>query len=613
MRVGGRPFSDVLDIRAGDVSERSVTSGRRGAPRVKVADYIVEFLEAQGVTHVYEVSGGMITHLLDALARRARINIVSMHHEQGAAFAAEGHARMTGVPGVSMATSGPGATNLLTGIGSCYFDSIPAVFITGQVNRAEMKGERAIRQLGFQETDIVKMATPITKAAFQAVEPQMVPECLRKAFEIARSGRPGPVLLDVPMDIQRSSISAEEPERVTLPDGHSMAVSAESVEAVLQAVSEAKRPLVLAGGGVRSARAVELFREVVEHLGIPVVVSLMGIDVLGAEHPLRVGFLGSYGNRWSNLAIGRADLLLVLGSRLDVRQTGADTESFVRGKRIIHVDCEAGEINNRVAGSLPVVADLNAFLAAVLDRPPLKLDWSLWFEEIAQLRTAWPDTAELRQVEGVNPNVFMHRLAEASLAAAAFVVDVGQHQMWAAQSLSLHAAQRFLTSGGMGSMGFALPAAIGASMAAAGRPIVVVAGDGGFQNNIQELQTVVRNRLPIKIVILNNQSHGMVRQFQESYFEGRYQSTVKGYSAPDFCEVARAYGISARRLGADPGGAIAPNAIAEALQWLWDSPRAAALLDVKISLAANVYPKIAFGRPITEMEPFAKPLGMEST
>jgi acetolactate synthase I/II/III large subunit len=573
---------------------------------VKVSDYVARFLDCQGVTHVFEVAGGMIAHLIDSIAVQGSIRLVSTHHEQAAAFAADAMARLTGVPGVAMATSGPGATNLLTGVGSCYFDSTPAVFITGQVNRSEQKGARAIRQLGFQETDIVAMAQPITKAAWRCRSPEEVPALLARAFELALSGRRGPVLVDIPMDVQRVDLALEPPRRVG-PTANPPAGAAE-VAAVLAALRAARQPLVLAGGGIRAGRAIDQFRRFVATVKVPVIHSLMAVDALPGPDPLRVGMIGTYGNRWANTALGVADLLLVLGSRLDIRQTGSDTAAFKGDRVVYHVDCEPGEINNRVTGCQAVCGDLASFLAeatraAVGPTWPERLEWAA---AIAALKRRWPDTGELPDVHGINPNEFMHELAAQSAPAGVFVADVGQHQMWAAQSLDLDRTQRFVTSGGMGAMGFGLPAAVGAALACSPRPVVLVAGDGGFQLNLQELETVVRNRLPIKIVVLNNRCHGMVRQFQESYFGGRYQSTYWGYSAPDFARVAQAYGVEADTV---EKAADVPDAIGR----LWRAPGSPALLQVIVDTFANAYPKIAFGRPMTEMEPRAKPRELEGT
>jgi acetolactate synthase I/II/III large subunit len=569
------------------------------------SDWIAETLVAQGVDTVYEVVGGMIANFIDAMHRDGRVRIVSCHHEQAAGFSAEGHARMTGVPGVAMGTSGPGAINLLTALGSCHFDSVPAVFITGQVNRAEQKGDRPIRQLGFQETDIAAMAEPIAKAAWRVRTVEELPEVLLNAFALARAGRPGPVLVDIPMDLQRVELSAPVPQ----PPGSKVyeAFDLGAVERLLDDLSASSRPLILAGGGIRAGGATRGFRDLVDELGVPVVSSLMGVDALAFEHPMHVGMIGTYGNRWANIALSRADLLLVLGSRLDIRQTGADTDSFAGGRPIHHVDCDAGELNNRVVGCQATVAQLEPFVEAVVDRLSSRpvSSFEAWQAEISELRASWPDTGELPGVPGINPNDLMHRVSQSSVSAAAYVTDVGQHQMWAAQSLELGSDQRFITSGGMGAMGSGLPLAVGACIAAAA-PIVVVAGDGGFQLNIQELQTVARNQLPLKMVILNNRAHGMVRQFQESYFDGRYQSTAWGYSAPDFVAVAAAFGIAGGRADHD-------DELTDAIERMWLDPQAPYLLEVAIDTAANAYPKIAFGHPISEMEPFVAPKAMEST
>jgi len=592
---------------------------------MKASDYVAAFLAERNVPQVFCLSGGMITHLLDSMDRLGRPRIVCMQHEQAAAFAADAVGRLTGVPGVAMATSGPGAVNLLTGIGSCHFDSSPAIFITGQVNLAERRRKGASRQGGFQETDIVAMARPVTKAAWAVESAADLPSMLDEAFALARGGRPGPVLLDIPMDIQREDVASPVAADASgsLPRSHALSnggraspraglepvampadLSSLGAE-IASALAAAQRPMILAGGGIRAAGACAQLRRLAAVSGIPVVNTLMAVDALPHNDTARAGLIGTYGNRWANLALFRSDLLLVLGSRLDVRQTGSDVDAFKGARAIYHVDCDPGEINNRVSGCRAVVADVRAFLEALLPRleGAKPGDRAAWRDEIAVLRREWDDCAELRGIRGINPNAFMHALSRASQDAAVYVADVGQNQMWAAQSLDLGAEQRFMTSGGMGSMGFALPAAIGAALVPGGRPIVALAGDGGFQANIQELQTVANSRLPVKMVVLNNRSHGMVRQFQEAYFAGRHPATVLGYSAPDFVRVAEAYGIRARRLERTED-------VEDALAWLWWTPAAAALLEVTIGGDVNVYPKTAFGRPLPEMEPVFPPLPM---
>ena len=365
---------------------------------MKASDYIADFLYAQNVRCVFEVVGGMITHLVDSLNRQGKMKIVSVHHEQAAAFAAEAMGRITGVPGVAMATSGPGAINLLTGMGSCYFDSSPAVFITGQVNLKEQKGNRPIRQLGFQETDIVSMAAPITKAAWRIESPEDIPPVLEQAFTCALSGRPGPVLIDIPMDIQRADVAAKMHVRISGEDAERP--NSQAIDEMFAELRTSRRPLILAGGGIHSARVVNLFREFADQIQVPVVNSLMAVDALPYDHHLRVGLIGSYGNRWANLAIGRADVLLVLGSRMDIRQTGSDTAAFKGDRTIYHVDCEAGEINNRITGCNAILTHLRLFLTEALQSSTDKTfsGYPEWLAEIAELRHLWPDTKELDRV-----------------------------------------------------------------------------------------------------------------------------------------------------------------------------------------------------------------------
>jgi acetolactate synthase-1/2/3 large subunit len=576
---------------------------------MKASDYIAKFLEAKNIEYVFELSGGMITNLLDSLHLTTKIKIVSMHHEQGAAFAADGYGRVTGKPGVAFATSGPGATNLITGIGSCYFDSVPGVFITGQVNRHELKGDRNIRQLGFQETDIISVAQALTKKCYQVKDASEIPDIFMEAFKIATEGRPGPVLIDIPMDVQRGNIDSDpildaQKTDTTLKD-FGWEKELNDLSALLHTC---KKPMLLVGRGVKSAFASKEMEAFLQLTKIPVVTTLLAVDAVPFDHKQRVGFIGSYGNRWANISFGECDLLIVAGSRLDIRQTGADTK-FFENRAIYHIDCEEGEINNRVKGCIPLVADVKEFFST-FNTKFQKENYVIkneWFNYIAELKNKWPDTKELT-TKDINPNEFIHTLSQNSTKSKAYLADVGSHQMWTAQSLEVSNDQVFLTSAGMGAMGFALPAAIGACFALNSKPIVAVIGDGCMQINIQELQTIVRNKLPIKIIVLNNQNLGMIRQFQDSYFESRYQSTWWGYSAPDFEKVAIAYGINAKTISAT-------EETEAAVKWLWndenmDKP---VLLQVMIDPHTNTYPKIAFGKPITEMEPFSKPIEMEGT
>lgn len=587
-----------------------MASHENSTEAVKVSIFIARFLKAQGVDSVFELSGGMIMDMIDSLYVEGGINIVNVHHEQSAAFAADAVGRLSGRPGVALATSGPGALNLLTGVGSCFFDSSPAVFITGQVKRSEMKTNPAQRQSGFQETDIVEMVGPIVKWAYRVKDPEEIPEALAKSFRIAMEGRPGPVLLDIPMDVFRGQISNGSLPALIQPDrGKSSGrPPKELITQLLDDLDRSERPMILAGGGIRAGCAIGAFNKLVERLDLPVVQSLLALDTLHHDHPNRVGMIGTYGNRWANKAICQADFLLVLGSRLDIRQTGADVRSFKGSRPIYHVDVDEPELNSHVKGCTPIVQELNAFLDVLLDAtedvPARKrLEWAA---AIRQLKSDWPDTKELTLQHGINPNWLMHQLSN-TRRARIYAVDVGNHQMWAAQSLELGDGQRFLTSGGMGAMGFALPAAVGAAFQSCRRePIMVIAGDGGFQLSMHELQTVVRNRLPIKLVVLNNGCHGMTRQFQDTYFQSRYQGTVWGYDAPDFQAIGQAFKIPSMTVRE-------PDDLPPALEAMWAEPLAPFLLQVMIDTHTNVFPKIAFGKPMSEMEPFATPIEMEGT
>lgn len=563
---------------------------------MKVSEYVAWFLKEKGIDIVFELQGGMITRLINALYRVEGIKIVSMHHEQAAAMAADAYGRITNKPGIALATSGPGATNLLTGIGNCYFDSVPAIFITGQVNINEQKGDRSTRQLGFQETDIVNMARPITKGAYAVKTAKEIPTVFEEAYRISTSGRPGPVLIDIPMNIQNEEIEVPELDITDSISEKNATTQHAFFQNYRDVLKNSKRPLILVGRGIRSSGSVKQFQKFIHKYQIPVVTSLLGFDVLPYNHPQRVGFIGTYGNRWANYALGSCDLLLVLGSRLDLRQTGSDIPSFQTGKLIYHVDIERAELNNRITGCHKLEADLSDFFTHLENLDSEYSAPTVWINEIEEKKQARLDTQELENINGINPNVFIHQLSHASQQAIAFTADVGNNQMWSSQSLELSGTQLFLTSGGMGAMGYSLPAAIGASISLGNIPVVAISGDGGFQINIQELQTIKRNNLPIKMVILNNHCLGMIRQFQDSYFNSCYQSTVWGYSAPDFAKVALAYGIESYSIKME-------EEIDIGLGKLWEDPSLPFMLEVSIDIHTNVFPKTMFGSPITKMEP----------
>jgi acetolactate synthase-1/2/3 large subunit len=511
-----------------------------------MADYVARFLQLKKVPAVFELSGGMIAFITDAIYRLRSPLIINVRHEQAAGFAAEGASRVSGNPSVALATSGPGATNLITAIGSAYFDSTPVVFITGQVNQAELRANPQQRQNGFQELDIVQVVKSITKYAVQVHSAEDLIRELDHAWKFALEGRPGPVLIDIPIDVQQMRIPTDvsttsggdfkEPDRLDPKN------TSKAVDAILKSAF----PLILVGGGVRSAGAVESFRQFAERAGIPVVFSLMGTDALSSDSKLRVGLIGSYGNRWANRALAKADALLVLGSRLDVRQTGSSADEFARGKTIIRVDVDEHERTGRVKADINFSCSLESFLANETVQN-LKFDSAVFLSLIAGWKTEFPAINEQLVPVALNPNYIMDWISNAFSEVHGFVVDVGQHQMWAAQSLKLAADQRFLTSGGMGAMGFSIPAAIGAACASAGK-WTVIAGDGCAQLAIAELQTLKQYQLPVAVCVINNHQLGMVAQFQEENMDSRFVATREGYSVPDFLKVAGAFGIPGMKI-----------------------------------------------------------------
>ena len=568
---------------------------------MKLSDYVVDFITKQGVSHIFEFIGGAIVHLLDSAYDRDDIQCVSMHHEQSGSFAAEAYARINGNLGVVMATSGPGALNMVTSIGSCYFDSVPCLFITGQVNTYEYKFDQPVRQIGFQETDIVSVVKPIVKYTAMVTDATRIRFELEKAIYLAQHGRKGPVLLDLPMDIQRAQIEPKELPSFFASEEYKVLSRERDVDVQIDEVvcmlTQAKRPVVLVGGGVRSANAAEALGMLVERTAIPVVSSLMGLDAVSHDYPEFMGMIGSYGNRYSNLAVANCDFLLVLGSRLDTRQTGTRPDTFARAAQIVQVDIDAAELGNKIAVDLCIQCDVKLFLERLNQKiKGCKMpNIENWRERLHFYEKQYPTQSQLTASPMIEPNWLMTTLSRYGQEGDIICVDVGQHQMWAAQSFRLKKGQRMLNSGGMGAMGFALPAAIGAAKARPGAQVIVIVGDGGIQLNIQELDIAVKHGLPIKIVVLNNKCLGMVRQFQDLYFSGRRQSTVKGYTAPDICKVAEAYGLQAYSI-ADM------SQVESGLQKAFEET-GAALINVWLELDTVVSPKLVVNCPIEDMSP----------
>ena len=568
-----------------------------------VAEYIADFIESKGIKNVFQLAGGMITQLIDKIEEKKSVKIQSLLHEQSCAFAVSAVGRLKNLPSVAFATSGPGATNLLTGIGDCFFDSVPAIFITGQVNSYELNTNKGIRQLGFQETDIVSMTRPITKLSYQIKNPDEIVKYLDHAYDVSILGRPGPVLIDIPMNIQRSKISENVLNKKKLEESEGIDVG--QIDQILDELKKAKKPIIWAGNGIHCANSEKIFRKFVLKTNIPVVLTLHAVDLLETLNPNRIGFIGSYGNRHANKSIKESDCILFLGARIDIRQTGANLSLF-KDKKIIRIDCEEEELKNRINPHISLKTDINPFLKQILKKINSSgFSYNEWHDQIRTLKNQFPIEQEIHsQNTLVNPIIFLDKLSKYNSEKTIYSVDVGSHQMWAAQVLNFHKGDRFLTSGGMGSMGFALPASIGAAIES-NKQVIAIIGDGSFQINIQESHTISRLKLNIKIVIINNDSLGMIRQFQDTYFESRYIGTKWGYTTPDFCKISQAYQIDSKKITEN-------REIDNALDWFFedDVPK---LLEVGVSSELNVYPKIAFGQTMDKMEPDHSSKMIEST
>jgi acetolactate synthase-1/2/3 large subunit len=553
------------------------------------AEIIWECLLQEGVEIVFGFPGGAILPTYDALSKyEGRLHHVLVRHEQGATHMADGYARATGKVGVAMATSGPGATNMVTGIATAMMDSSPIVCITGQVASGFVGSD------AFQECDITGVTLPITKHNFLVMNVKDLAYAMRKAFHIARTGRPGPVLVDVPKDVQNAKTEFEYPQGpIKLAGYHPRSyASEEQVERALSLIRQAKRPLILAGHGVNMSGAERELQEFAERTQIPIALTLLGKGAIPENHPLCLGMMGMHGAAAVNQAIQGADLLLAFGMRFDDRVTG-NLKTYSPNSRRIHIDIDASELNKSVRADVAIAGDLKTVLGQVLPQLP-SLNHREWMAEIRD----WQEDGDQRDI--INQTVpgdklytahAIHDLWAATKGEALIVTDVGQHQMWTAQYY-LHSRPRTLiTSGGLGTMGFGLPAAIGAKMGRPEETVWAIVGDGGFQMTQAELATAVQENVDVNIAIINNGYLGMVRQWQEFFYEERYNATPM--RSPDFCKLADAHGIPAIRV-------TARHEIPEAVQKA-ESIKGPVVVEFRVEKADIVYPMVPAGADLQNM------------
>ncbi len=553
------------------------------------AQILMQVLRQEGVDTIFGYPGGAVIDIYDELAR-TDIRHVLVRHEQGAVHAADGYARASGKVGVCLVTSGPGATNTVTGIASAFMDSIPIVVITGQVPTSLIGND------AFQEVDIVGITRPCTKHNYLVGSVEELARVIKEAFFLARSGRPGPILVDIPKDVVKARIEYQPPTPVRLKSYNpTYQPSKKQLHKIIDLVGESQKPAIFAGGGIILAKAAAALTAFARTARIPVTASLMGLGAFPGNDPLWLGMIGMHGTYRANMAVSTCDLLISMGVRFDDRVTGK-TDAFASQAKIVHIDIDPTSIRKNIPVAIPVVGDCRTSLeqlnrlfaeAGLGDLEERRRPW------LAQIKE-WRDTNPLayEQTDVIKPQYVIEKLFELTGGQAIVTTEVGQNQMWAAQYYHFEKPGHFITSGGLGCMGFGLPAAIGAQVACPDKTVVDIAGDGSIQMNIQEMATAVQHGLPVKVVILNNGYLGMVRQWQELFYDKHYACTCMD-CAPDFVKLAEAYGaVGLRAEHPDEVEAV----LAEGL-----AARGPVIMDFRVAREESVYPMVPAGAPITEM------------
>nr|WP_235181285.1 biosynthetic-type acetolactate synthase large subunit [Thermodesulfobacterium commune] len=557
------------------------------------AKMVIEALKREGVEVLFGYPGGAILDIYDELYKTPDLKHVLVRHEQGATHAADGYARSTGKVGVVLVTSGPGATNTVTGIATAYMDSIPIVVLTGQVPT------RLIGNDAFQEVDITGITRPITKHNFLVKRIEDLPTIIKAAFYIAKTGRPGPVLVDIPKDIQQAKGEFNYPEEIKLRSYNPVyEPHIKQIERAYQLLENAERPVLMLGGGIISANASEEARKLAEKLKLPVVMTLMGLSAFPGDHEQSLGMLGMHGTYYANMAVANCDVLLAVGVRFDDRVTGK-VDAFAPGAKIIHIDIDPSSIQKNVKVDVPIVADCKRALKRLLefvkqggkDKKYWEERFTDWWEQINIWKRRYPLTYK-QEGDYIKPQFVIEKLWELTKGEAIIATEVGQNQMWTALFYKFKHPRSLITSGGLGTMGFGFPAAIGAQIGNPDKLVIDIAGDGSIQMNIQELATAVEQRLPIKIIILNNGFLGMVRQWQELFYGKRY-SAVKFQVIPDFVKLAEAYGAVGMRI-------TRPEEVEPALKKVLQT-NSLVILDIHIAPEEGVFPMVPAGKATTEM------------
>jgi len=572
---------------------------------MKLSDYVADFLVKKGIKYTFGITGGVIIHLFDSIDKHPEIENICTQHEQGASMAADAYSRLNNNLGVSIATSGPGAMNLITGTACSYFDSTPSLVITGQAPTSQLKGNSKSRQIGFQETDIISIFKPITKYAVMITNSKNIKYELEKAFYLATSGRPGPVLIDLPDDLQREDINPEELESFIPPIEEKNTQKLEQeINQLIQLINNSYRPILILGNGVKLAKREKRIKNIVELLGIPVALTWATIDLFPHNHLLSVRDFGVTANRTGNFAVQNADLIIAIGTRLDTHETGNDLSKFTRKAKRIVIDIDKSELEKYKERNLQTDLLINTDIRDFVDvferkiSEVKKLDISDWKNKIEYWKQKYPTCLpEYYHQEPINPYVFLDILSEEASEQEIIIPEAGCNVTWSMQGWKVKSNQNLFTSYNNSPMGYGLPAAIGASFSNSKSKIITIVGDGGLQMNIQELATVVKHKLPIKIFVMNNDGYGMIKQTQETWLDNRYagSSFESGLPEVNIEKIAQAYGIKTISINTH-------QELKEKIREVLDSNEPM-LCNVKINPKARIYPKLTFGKPIEDSEP----------
>ena len=568
---------------------------------MNLSDYVLSFLIKKKVKRVFLITGGAISFMVDAFSRNKKIKYISVAHEQGAAMMADSYSRLGPNFSCTMVTSGPGATNLLTGIACSYFDSIPSLHICGQVNTYEQqssnKSTQKVRQVGFQETDIVNISKPITKFSYKVTNPNEIKYILEKSYHIATTGRPGPVLLDIPMDLQRKLINPKK-LRSFQANKNKKNNFKKKLNFIIKKIKNANKPVIILGGGIKYAKSESILKKILKKFSLPIVTTWSGVDLIDHSEKKYIGNIGVYGSRAANFAVQNSDLILSLGSRLDTRVTGGVPKNFARKAYKIVVDIDKHELNKKrgLIVDYKIKENVKNILEGIEKIKFNNISKHEWLNKCFKWKERYPIVQKkyFKEKKYVNPYVFIEYLSKILKKKDIIIADDGGHLTWTIQAFKVKYGQKLFSAFGNSPMGYALPASIGASIVKNNSRIICIDGDGSIQINLQELHTIDKLNLPIKIFILNNDGYGIIKQFQELYLSKRYEASGKGVSNPNFKKISEAFNIGYNK--------IKNHSELKQIKKSIDSKRPE-IIEIILKKDQKIIPKLQFGNPIEDMSP----------